>query len=397
MTVRKLIVLSAAFISFWCMPVLSYADQVHRVLPGETLSGIARQHGITTDSLLGNNQYISYPDMIYAGQVLIIPTENKQAYQVKPGDTLYRIAQDFEISMATLADVNQIVDRNRIYSGQILSIPKVYTVKAGDTLYGIARSLGMNMTDLSVENGLKNPDKLFVGQALIIPVQSSREETLADIEREMSPTVARFPDTLFYKGYSDGRRVVALTFDDGPDKKATSEVLDLLKMYRVPATFFLVGDNVARNGDMIKRIIAEGHTVASHTWSHPDLRTLTEAQLINEITQLENEIQRITGLRTALMRPPYGFVSDSNLQKLRELGYKVIKWSVDTNDWRDQDVDKVLINTMPDIRDGAIILMHDYLQKSVTKEALPEMIQSLRWQGYTFVTVDELLGVKAYQ
>ena len=188
-----------------------------------------------------------------------------------------------------------------------------------------------------------------------------------------------------------------MTFDDGPDKDTTAATLDLLKRYRVPATFFLVGSNVTGNADIIKRIVKEGHTIASHTWGHPDLRTLTQPQLTGQVMNLENALKEITGLKTALIRPPYGFVSDDNIRQLSGMGYSVIKWSVDTNDWRDRNIDQVLINTMPDIRDGSIVLMHDYQKDSVIRQVLPEIIQSLRWQGYTFVTVDELLGVKAYK
>jgi peptidoglycan/xylan/chitin deacetylase (PgdA/CDA1 family) len=174
-------------------------------------------------------------------------------------------------------------------------------------------------------------------------------------------------------------------------------MLDVLKRYQVPATFFLLGRNMPGNGDVVERIVAEGHTVANHSTTHPDLRRLTAEQVQNEMLTLENQIYEITGLRTALMRPPYGFVTDENIRQLQDLGYKIIKWTVDTNDWRDMDIDKVLINTMPNIRDGSIILMHDYLSQSVTKEVLPEIIHSLRSQGYTFVTVDELLGISPYK
>jgi peptidoglycan/xylan/chitin deacetylase (PgdA/CDA1 family) len=397
MAVAKKIILCIICIittNLWTLPV--YAEQVHRVAPGETLSSIASRYGISIDSLLGNNQYIVNPDLIFPGQVLIIPDANMQAYVVKPGDTLSKISQQFQVPIPILADINNIADINLLYAGQILVVPKIYTVKAGDTLSNIAQELGVNLTDLLVENNLDPQSYIYVGQTLIVPFRSTQREELVAIENELAPVAARFPGTFFYKGQPNGLSV-ALTFDDGPDRIETNAMLDVLKRYQVPATFFLLGRNMPGNGDVVERIVAEGHTVANHSTTHPDLRRLTAEQVQNEMLTLENQIYEITGLRTALMRPPYGFVTDENIRQLQDLGYKIIKWTVDTNDWRDMDIDKVLINTMPNIRDGSIILMHDYLSQSVTKEVLPEIIHSLRSQGYTFVTVDELLGISPYK
>lgn len=394
MSIKRIIAFCVVIVNIWWLPV--YADQVHRVSPGETLSGIANQYEITTDTLLGHNQYIVDPDLVFPGQVLIIPEANRQYYIVRPGDTLSGISKKFGISVPVLANINDIADWNYIYVGQVLIVPKLYTVKPGDTLNDIAQLLGVDASLLAAENNLADINELYSGQQLIIPYRTPNREELADIENELSGTAARFPGTFFYKGPKNGLRA-ALTFDDGPDAVATSRVLDLLKKHGVRATFFLLGRNMPGHDEIVKRTVSEGHTVANHTMSHTDLRTLTEEQVYNELTSLENEIYNITGQRTALMRPPYGFVNDDNIRQLSEMGYKVIKWSVDTKDWRDMDIDKVLINTIPNLRDGSIILMHDYLSQSVTLEVLPEIIRSLKSQGYTFVTVDELLGVNPYK
>ncbi len=394
MSVKKIIALCVIMMVLWGTPV--YADQVHRVSPGETLNGIARFYGITTDSLLGSNQYIVNPDLIFPGQVLIVPDTGKHAYVVRPGDTLSQIAQSFGVPTAMLANINNISNPDFLYVGQILLVPNMYIVREGDTLPQIAQSLGVSISDLMTENNLRGPQSIYPGQTLSIPSRPTGREELAALDGEMGPIAARFPETFFYKGQPNGLRV-ALTFDDGPDRVETNAVLDILKQYQVPATFFLLGRSMPGNSDVVERIVAEGHTLASHTTNHFDIRELTEQELRTEMLTLENEVYDITGLRMALMRPPYGFINDANIRQLRDMGYKVVKWSVDTNDWRDIDVDQVLINTMPNIRDGSIILMHDYLPESMTKEVLPEIIQSLRSQGYTFVTVDELLGIDAYR
>ncbi|MGI6751308.1 MAG: polysaccharide deacetylase family protein [Anaerovoracaceae bacterium] len=373
-----------------------YADKVHRVLPGETLSGIANHYGITQDSLLGHNQFIADPNLIFSQQILIIPTEYRRYHLVKPGDTLSKISQAFSIPASMIANINDIKDENLIYKGEVMLIPKIYTVKPGDTLYSISNNLSINIEDFVTKNALIQPDSLYPGQQLIIPYRSAQREELVDLERELSPAVRRFPDILFYKGKGE-KKQIALTFDDGPGQESTDAVLDILKKYKVPATFFILGTSIQKDDNTLKRILSDGHVLASHTSNHPDLRTLTQKELIDELLTVENRVYEITGRRMALMRPPYGFHNDSVLEDIGNMGYRIIKWSVDTKDWRDGDIDRVLINTMPNIRNGSIILMHDTLAKSATNKVLPEIIQTLSYHGYTFVTVDELLGINAYK
>jgi peptidoglycan-N-acetylglucosamine deacetylase len=209
-----------------------------------------------------------------------------------------------------------------------------------------------------------------------------------------------FPDTFFLKGSSDSKRI-ALTFDDGPDTMYTPRVLDVLKEHDVPATFFLIGWRSQAHPDVVKRIMAEGHVVGNHSWSHPRLTEVLPQQLRNEITGTEDILAEITGRRTALMRPPYGAVSKEVLTEMRLLDYKVINWSVDSVDWRDRTVGQILANTFPDVQEEAIVLFHSAggagQSMAATVEALPYLIEMLREQGYTFVTVDELLGISAYR
>lgn len=373
-----------------------FEDQVHRVAPGETLTGIARLYGITLDSLLGYNQYITNPDLILPGQVVIIPGRYRRYYIVRPGDTLSAISDKFGIPVSMIANINNISDINKIKVGQALLIPEIYTVEQGDTLTGISEKLGVDIRDLQIENNLTGTNLLYVGQQLIIPFRSALREELQNIERVLGPIAMRFPDTFFFEG-QPGKLEVALTFDDGPSKIGTNEVLDILNENEIPATFFLLGTSIPGNSDVVNRIVSEGNTLGNHSATHVDLRTLTGDELRNELMILENEIYDITGLRMALVRPPYGFLNDRVIEEIGNLGYKIIKWSVDTNDWRDLNADQVLINTIPNIRDGSIILMHDTLPKSATKQVLPEIILTLKSQGYTFVTVDELLGIDAYK
>ena len=209
-----------------------------------------------------------------------------------------------------------------------------------------------------------------------------------------------FPDTFFLQGLSDSKRI-AFTFDDGPDIMYTPQVLDVLRELDVPATFFLIGWRSQAYPDVVKRILAEGHVIGNHSWSHPRLTEVIKEQLHDETTRTEDILWEITGRRTALMRPPYGAISKEVLAEMRSLGYKVINWSVDSVDWRDRTVGQVVANTLPDVQEGAIVLFHSAggagQSMAATVEALPFLIETLRNQGYTFVTVDELLGIPAYR
>ncbi len=391
---RKIFIIVAVILSL-CAVGTAKADFVYRINTGETLGGIAGQYGMTLDTLMGNNQYITDPDMVYAGQVLVVPGYNKRAYVVEPGDTLFTIAEGFGVTIKFLAFVNRLEDMDMIYAGQTLMIPETYTVEAGDTLTTIALKLGVAMDDLAVENDLEDINTLYVGQPLIIPFREIAQEDLEDVDHEMAPYIAKFPDTFFYKGQSGSKRI-ALTFDDGPGQPITPEVLDILKAYGVRATFFMLGMNVQGHEELLKRAVREGHVIANHTWTHPDLTKCAPEQLANEMNRMNDEVMRLTGHEMVMMRPPYGYVTDENIVQLGDMGYKIIKWSIDSFDWRDVNVDQMLINTIPDIRDGSIILMHDGSDYLITHEMLPELIESLLYQGYNFVTVDEMLGIEAY-
>lgn len=212
--------------------------------------------------------------------------------------------------------------------------------------------------------------------------------------------VDMFPGTFFLKG-SGNIKTIAITFDDGPDEMYTPQVLDVLRDYNVPATFFLIGQRSQLYPGVVERIMAEGHVVANHSWSHPRLPEVSAQEVRREMQLTEDMLAEITGLRTALMRPPYGAISKEVLTELQALDYKVINWTADSVDWRDQTVEQIMANTLPDVKNGGILLFHSaggaQQSRAATVEALPLLIETLRAEGYRFVTVDELLGVAAYR
>ncbi|MFD0868478.1 polysaccharide deacetylase family protein [Paenibacillus residui] len=194
---------------------------------------------------------------------------------------------------------------------------------------------------------------------------------------------------------------IALTYDDGPDETWTPQVLDVLRDHKVKAAFFCVGWRIQKYPDSLKRIVREGHVVGNHSWNHPDLSKLPVNEVRNEILRTESEINRLTGRKTALLRPPYGALSDPLIKTAMALKYKIILWNVDSLDWSGLTAEQVATNILSHARPGAIILQHSAIgtggNLQNTVNALPYTIETLRKQGYSFASLPELLGIPAYK
>ena len=190
---------------------------------------------------------------------------------------------------------------------------------------------------------------------------------------------------------------VALTFDDGPDAYYIPQILKILKQNNVKATFFIVGLRAQSHPDMVKRIVTEGHTIGNHSWDHPVLSKLPADRVKEEVQKTEQLLYNITGLKTAMFRPPYGLTTPQITNEISSLGYKIIDWSIDTKDWAKTPVPQIMDYINDELYPGGIILQHCSGGKgsdlSNTIEALPQIISSLRSQGYSFVTVQDLLGI----
>ncbi|MEW9551444.1 polysaccharide deacetylase family protein [Nonomuraea sp. NPDC050783] len=185
-------------------------------------------------------------------------------------------------------------------------------------------------------------------------------------------------------------KCVALTFDDGPGEH-TGRLLDLLAQRHVRATFFVIGEMVAadRDGRLVRRIAQEGHELGNHSWSHPALAALSEEGVRRELRQTGDLVQRLTGVRMRLMRPPYGATDAQVAAEARREGLAQILWSLDTLDWRDR-VTATVARRAETATPGAIVLMHDVHRTTV--DAVPQVLDTLARKGFTFVTVSELYG-----
>ncbi len=219
-------------------------------------------------------------------------------------------------------------------------------------------------------------------------------EYLLGFKKTVEEQAVKFPE-FFYLSSPEQERTVALTFDDGPDSVNTPIILEILKKEGIKATFFLLGQNIIKYPEIVKEIAREGHQIANHTWTHPDLRKLNNNYLLTEeLLACSKEIERIIGEYPKVMRPPYGAVRDDTIKLLGEKGWKIVNWSIDTFDWdqSQNSVEAIQHKVEKYIHPGAIILMHDGAGMDSTVRALPGLIEKLRENGYTFRTVTQLLG-----
>lgn len=191
-------------------------------------------------------------------------------------------------------------------------------------------------------------------------------------------------------------KVVALTFDDGPDADSTPRVLDLLKRHGVRATFFVVGEQARQNPELIHRMVAEGHTVAGHSYYHLPQSTLWSSQrYTEEVFRCNDVVARLTGLRMRLYRPPFGVTNPPIARAVKNLGLIPVGWSVRSLDTVTKNSDRVVDRVMRGLRGGDVILLHDRLENS--EELLEKLLTALRTQHYTTATVDELFKIEAYE
>jgi peptidoglycan/xylan/chitin deacetylase (PgdA/CDA1 family) len=186
---------------------------------------------------------------------------------------------------------------------------------------------------------------------------------------------------------------VAITFDDGPHPRNTPRLLDMLRERNIKATFYVIGRNVGMHPEITRRIVAEGHEIGNHTFTHPNLTKLGDSAVRAELDKTKAAIAKATGVRPRTMRPPYGAL----LQRQRawiheEYGYPTIMWSVDPRDWQRPGPSVVTSRILAGTTPGAIVLAHDL--HAPTIDAMPATLDGLLRKGYKFVTVSQLLAMK---
>jgi len=183
-------------------------------------------------------------------------------------------------------------------------------------------------------------------------------------------------------------KYVALTFDDGPRANTTGRLLDGLRERGASATFFLIGRQIAGNEDLVRRMKDEGHQVGNHTWDHVTLQGKSAAMVKEEICRTDDAIRNILGDGSYWVRPPYGLL---NKNQWCCFSTPLVHWSVDPEDWKLKNTQKVTAAVLKKIQPGDIVLLHDFYATSV--DAALQIVDTLEAEGYEFVTVEELLAL----
>lgn len=209
------------------------------------------------------------------------------------------------------------------------------------------------------------------------------------------------PYTIEHHGASSSK-VVALTFDDGPDDRYTPDILDILKQKQVPATFFVVGEQAQLFPELIRREHTEGHTIGNHTYTHPDIANVTLTQIKLELSATERLIESLTGRQTVLFRAPYASDGEPDTPSqilpaltASKMGYLFVGMNIDPEDWRATSSQEIIDSTLSQAKkgDGNVILLHDGgANRTLTVAALSKLIDTLRAEGYQFVPLSTLIG-----
>lgn len=219
--------------------------------------------------------------------------------------------------------------------------------------------------------------------------QKNKTHTVPDVgfyEKEIQDTNSHYVDKL-HKSH------IYLTFDAGYDNGVLSKILDVLKEKEVKSTFFITGDFITREKELVLRIVEEGHLIGNHTWGHKDITTLSKEELQSELGRLEEAYYDLTNQKMMkIFRPPAGKFNREALQRLKELGYHTFFWSIAYKDWivgEQRGNGYAYQSVMEQLHDGAIILMHTV--STDNQESLGKIIDDIRAKNYVIKNVDELV------
>ncbi|MGG0239981.1 polysaccharide deacetylase family protein [Bacillus rhizoplanae] len=191
-------------------------------------------------------------------------------------------------------------------------------------------------------------------------------------------------------------KIMAITFDDGPDPTYTPQILKILHQYNAEATFFMIGFRIQGNPYLIEQVLKEGHEIGNHTMNHLYARSEAGQKLENDILDGKRYLQKWVD-KPLLFRPPGGYINESVFKTATEAGYQIVLWSwhQDPRDWSNPGKDKIVNHVLKNAKSGDIVLLHDGgSDRSQTVEALKEILPALQKQGYRFVKVSELLKYK---
>jgi peptidoglycan/xylan/chitin deacetylase (PgdA/CDA1 family) len=201
-------------------------------------------------------------------------------------------------------------------------------------------------------------------------------------------------------GLRPGTRTMALTYDDGPNDPYTMQMLEVLERHGVKATFFLIGRFVEERPDIARAVVGAGHAIGIHTWDHPKLIWVSQAEVRRQLERTRKVIQDATSLDTTIFRPPFGGRRPATLRVARELGMQTIMWNVTCYDWSAKSADEIVRNAQRQIRGGDVILLHDGeyhrigADRSRSVKASDRILARYKGEGCEFVTIPQMMEIQ---
>ncbi|MCP1123586.1 polysaccharide deacetylase family protein [Bacillus sp. 3103sda1] len=314
-----------------------------------------------------------------------------EVYTIRNGDTLFSISKEFDIGIESLKLLNGLTS-DAIDAGFLLKVRKLssqknekssissdqfnlYTICHGETLGSISKKFEIPVQQLKEDNNLHS-DLIYAGQLLKIDSQKA---------------IAKFTSSVLISKGLGNEKMVSLTYDAGDSAEETEKILDVLKKHGIQTTMFLTGTWVGKFPELAKRILADGHEIGNHSYSHPDLTKLSIPMIMSELAKTKKCFETILGQKgTSLFRPPYGYWNKDVLEAASKVEYPyTVYWSLDTIDWKEPSVETIVSRVMGSIKEQDIVLFH--LNGIPTEEASDIIISQLKNQGYSLVRVSDLL------
>jgi peptidoglycan-N-acetylglucosamine deacetylase len=254
---------------------------------------------------------------------------------------------------------------------------------------------------MPVENEKKHDPPMFK-ETYILDVKGTSDKlsgtAWANMKRsreEMKVLAKDHEGNIFLNGLN--QKIVALTFDDGPDNEITPGIINILTKYQVRGSFFFIGEKVQKNQDVVKKAYHAGNLVLSHSFYHNDLSKEGKTKIAEDLRMSDEAIKDVIGKSPAIFRPPYGATNEHVISTAKDQNLKIVLWSIDTLDWSQKETNNISQNVLRNVRNGDIILFHSNEDKIETLKALPSIIMGLQKKGFRIVTLDKLLEVKAYK
>lgn len=316
-----------------------------------------------------NNKELTIDDLI----------KEKEFYNVIKVEIVKYLNEQKNYALYDSTKLEKELSNQKNYELLIFSDDKVYVILTphtvspydGEINIGIDYSIVKDYLNKNYFTSLKNNEK-----------KVNKDE---DKDKDVKKEFVRIRD---YKQF-ENKKIVAITFDDGPAYGKTETLLTEFEKRDVRATFFLLGELASKQPELVKRTYDMGHTIGSHTYDHKNLKKLDEEQLVYEIDTTNNILKNIIGEDIKFIRPPYGAYNE---KILNNVNMSFILWSVDTEDWKLRDADKIAQFMVENIGDGDIVLLHDIHAETI--DGVIKGIDLLKEQGYEFVSLDELVAYR---